>query len=824
MTPSDRKNKIALVWFLYSIIIASAAAYAVLRYIRLPGPEASVVIGGLYATLWGLAVTGSFLMVFHYGVSRPEAALFTNPRYNLPILFMSQGIAYGAYLKHMMTLEVFFMTTIILQTISTFFTYQMALKGFKITEVLAKKTAQYASLSILLLAVVGWRLTNFWSLEAVTIGSSLLYSAINSFGLLGVALAYSLHPSLRIDHNSVWNSYLLRVDSNPERPGKIFNMTLMAGFLQLMCLIYLLSTHSSFTASDFYLGAITFQFIFAPAVIDAWIEISFLGHNLNNLLDVSRLTSNSARKFLMRHNQKRDHWSAAVGVKTAFLHIEHDVERILQNNLPATFLRIRSEEMSRIVEILMCDRSILTHSNPEQVTCAVDPEHSIRPCLDALKLCATLYLDAGAILQRRLQGLVALLPIINPGLAAALDAEVAASLLRKTKWFFYFDHLWVDQRILNTPTSSQYGIQYDQLSPEIRMNLINHMNGLHGLGNFIWLSQQAKERITQELPALSNIFTTHEVPTKAGHTHLMFSLKFEELIPRLQRYYALDQFRQQLFDFEPSPDSQKLLNILSLQINNANRVADFQRIIDVIAGFKWKGFREKDLALRLLLSINERMDKLTETRIASPESRQDIFAKLGASIAVIGYPSQVLNQAHVYKIENRNLEKIKRATLDARHVSHLEAWATLASIDFKKLTEQEFLIARSIIKSVAKRVDLMVSPTIQARMLDCAANLIKTQSQSGRSIEFDLLLEPINTIIRLNGDFETASLIIDVLNYINKITQKPVELPRNITDYFDSLSAKPPGKNGYWQQSVASSWQEYKTSRERTTQQSKQAS
>ncbi|MEI6834654.1 MAG: hypothetical protein WCL28_11750, partial [bacterium] len=76
MTPSDRKNKIALVWFLYSIIIASAVAYAVLRHIRLPGPEASVVIGGLYATLWGLAVTGSFLMVFHYGVSRSETKIF----------------------------------------------------------------------------------------------------------------------------------------------------------------------------------------------------------------------------------------------------------------------------------------------------------------------------------------------------------------------------------------------------------------------------------------------------------------------------------------------------------------------------------------------------------------------------------------------------------------------------------------------------------------------------------------------------------------------------------------------------------------------------
>jgi hypothetical protein len=824
MIQGDRKNKIATLWFINSIIIASIAAYAFLRYLRLPGPEASLLIGGLYATLWGLAVTGALLMVFHYGVSRSETKILASPRYNLPILFMSQGIAYGAYLKHMMTLEVFFMTTIILQSISTFLTYRMALKGFKIAEDLAKKTARFASLSILLVAVVGWSLTNFWSLEGVTIGSSLLCSTINSLGLLGVALAYSLHPTLRIDYNSIRNSYLLRIDANPDRPGQIFNMTLLAGFLQLVCLIYLLSTHSSFTASDFYLGAIIFQFVFVPAVIDAWIEISFLGHNFNNLQDVSRLTSISARKLLMRHNQKREHWSAAVGVKTAFLHMEHDVERILHNNLPATFLRIRSEEMSRIVEILISDRSILTHSNPEQVTCAIDPEHSIRPCLDALKLCTTLYLDAGVILQRRLQGLLSLLPIINPGLAAALDPEVAANLLRKTKWFFYFDHLWVDQRILNTPMSSQYGIQYDQLSPEIRMNLITHMDGLHGLGNFIWLSQQAKERITQELPAIANIFTTREVPTKAGHTHLMFSLKFEELIPRLQRYYALDQFRQKLFDFEPSPDSQKLLNILSLQINNANRIADCQRIIDVITGFKWKGFREKDLALRLLLSIHQRVDKLAETRIASPENHKEVFAKIAASIATIGYPSQALNQAHMYKIENRNLEKIKRATLDTHHVSHLEAWATLASIDFKKLTEQEFLIAKSIIKSATNRIDLMVSPTIQARLLDCAANLLKTQSQSGRPMEFDLLLEPISTIIRLNGDFETASLIIDVLNYVNKIAQKPVELPNNITDFFNGLSVKTPGKNSYWQQSVVSSWQEFKTSQERTNQHIKQAS
>ena len=251
MSSHDRKNKIALLWFVQSVVITSAIAYLLLRYLNLPGPAASAFLGVIYATLCGLSVTGAFLMVFHFGVSRAETSIISSPRYQLPIVFMAQGIAYVAHIRNFMTLDVFFMTTVMLQAISTHATFRMALKGFKIPEELVKKISRFSALSILLLAIIGWRLTNFWSLESVTVGSTLFFSFINSFGLLIIALTYCMHPKLQIDLNSIWNSYILRIESNQDRPGKIFNMTLIASFLQLFGQIYLLNSFTSFTGDDY---------------------------------------------------------------------------------------------------------------------------------------------------------------------------------------------------------------------------------------------------------------------------------------------------------------------------------------------------------------------------------------------------------------------------------------------------------------------------------------------------------------------------------------------------------------------------------------------
>lgn len=807
MNQELRRKRLAALWFFNTVLVTSAFLFVIFHYLKLPGGLLEYTLGALLA---GMAVTGAFLMVFHYSASRTEANIFTSPRYNLPMIFLAQSLAYIAFVQEHMSLNVLFMTSIIFQAIGTFCAFKMALRGFKIKESDAKKISILAAAAVLGCGPVAWQLKNFVSLEFITIACAVSFSIINALGLLGVGIWYSWHPSYRINSKSALESFRLRLDKRNGTSFSIFQTTIMASFIQTITIVYLALSRKPLFAGDHYLGSIAFQLLFIPAIIDAWAETVFLGNNLKNLQDISRMTASSAKRFLSRHKQKSANWSAAIGLKTAFLHIEHDVENTLQNQLPATLLRIRSEETNRIVESLMGDKTILTDSSPEQISCAVDPENSVRPCLDALKLCATLYLDAGIVLQKRLQGLITLLPIVNPGLATAMNRELAIDLLGKTKWFFFFDHLWIDQRILTTPHSSQYGIQYDQLRPDARMQLITHMRNIQGLGNFIWFSQHAKERVDQELPSLTNIFQPHEMTLSNGKNILMFTVKFEEIIPRLQRYYALDQFRETIVDFEPGKDSHRLLNILSLQINNALKESDCIRVVDVITSFRWRGFKEKDLALRLLLNLSDRINKLTDTNALPIASRNAVLDRISSSISQIGYPSQIMNQAHLYKIENRNLAKIQAAALDSRHPANAEAWATLASIDYRRFTSAEFLVLKSIIKSAASRSDLLVSSSVQARVLECAVNLIKIQTHLNQPPDVDLLMEPINSIVSLRSDLETASLIIDVLIYANRLLNEPISLNDSIINYFENLVGQPANKSNYWQQSVTTSWREFK--------------
>lgn len=807
MNQELRRKRLAALWFSNTVLVTSVFLFVIFHYLKLPGGLLEYTLGAILA---GMAVTGTFLMVFHYSASRTEANIFTSPRYNLPIMFLAQSLAYIAFVHDQMSLNVLFMTSIIFQAISTFFSFKMALRGFKIKEGDAQNLSVVAAASVLGFGPVAWQLKNFLSLEFITIACAALFSIFNAVGLLAIGIWYSWHPSYRINNKSSLESFRLRLDKRHGATFSIFQTTLLAAFIQTITIVYLALSREPIFAGDYYIGSIAFQLLFVPAIIDAWVETVSLGNNLKNLQDISRLTGSSAKRFLSRHKQKSANWSAAIGLKTAILHIEHDAENILQNQLPSTLLRIRSEETNRIVESLMGDKTILTESSTEQISCAVDPENSVRPCLDALKLCATLYLDAGIVLQKRLQGLITLLPIVNPGLATAMNRDLASDLLGKTKWFFFFDHLWIDQRILTTPHSSQYGIQYDPLRPDARMQLITHMRNIQGLGNFIWFSQQAKERVDQELPSLTNIFQPYEMTLSNGKNILMFTVKFEEIIPRLQRYYALDQFRETITDFEPGKDSHRLLNILSLQINNALKESDCIRVVDVITSFRWRGFKEKDLALRLLLNLSDRINKLTDTGALPIASRNTVLDRISSSISQIGYPSQIINQAHLYKIENRNLGKLQAAALDSKHPANAEAWATLASIDYKRFTSAEFLVLKSIIKSAASRSDLLVSSTVQGRVLECALNLIKIQTHLNQAPDVDLLMQPINSIVSLRVDLETASLIIDVLIYANRLLNEPIPLNDSVINYFENLVEQAPSRSNFWHQSVTTSWREFK--------------
>lgn len=804
-----QKNPMPKMTISYAIVVTTIFSFIIIRSMRLHSGDASLLIDTAAALLFGTAVTGAFMMVFHMGIAQSKGGPFSDPRHLLPISCISQGLAYTIYYKQLMHDAVFFSVIVGLQAFSTWLAFRLAMRGFRISDNSARRVARLLPMLMIIFGFMSWPLKNFFNIQTLVISATIFHALINSFGLLIVAIWFSAHPAHRLDASSLIQSYKYRSDWSADKIS-IFNLALMTGFIQLAGMLITWNEYRNTGGSYPEFALASFHILFIPAVLDAWRELSNLGLDRTKLQELSKLTLKSARKVLLRHKQPSDTWSATVGTKTATLTIESDLENTLTNKLPATLQRIREDEIINFISQLVKDQSLSIQQLAEKIVCTIDPEQSIRPCLDALKLCSALYLDAGAILERRILGLTALLPIVNPGLGEAVKKQASLTLLKRTKWFFYFDFTWTDQSIVNTPNGARYGIQLDQMTPEVRIRLIETMKQTHGLGNFVWIGPQAYERLLHEAPGLSSIMEAHSLKMADGSEELLFSIKFEELVPRLQRYYALDLFRSKIIDFEPSDSSIKLLNVLALQIANAKGETEFTRIVEVISSYRWRGFKEKDQALKLLLSIFE-VSKTSPEKLALNEvSVKALIGKLSGAIAAIGYPSQIINQAYVYKIELRNMNKLQAAALNPNDVRHTEAWVTLASIDHLRLNVSDVTAMRSILLHASKRTDILMNHAIQARLIDCTAGLIKRQYQDGEQIDHTLIINAISTTAQLDANYESLSFILDTLIYLTKVVGKPIILPARAFAYFEQVNSRRLEEPSPWHQAVVSRWHEYK--------------
>lgn len=794
----------------YAIIVTTIFSFIIIRSMKLNSGDPSLLIDTAAAFVFGAAVTGAFMMVFHTGITQKKGGSFSDPRSLLPVSCISQGLAHTLYYKQLMNDPVFFAVIVGLQSFSTWLACRLALRGFRINDRIVRQLTRLLPISMIAFGFLSWPLKNFFSVQDILITSAIFYAIINSVGLLVIAIWFSAHPAHRLDTKSVIQSYMYRSDWTSDKLS-IFNMSLLISFVHLAGALITWNELRKTGGSYPEFAIVSYHIFFVPAVIDAWRELSHLGLDRSKLQELSKLTLKSARKVLLRHKQPNEIWSATVGTKTATLTIESDLENILSNKLPATLQRIREDEIINFISQLVKEQSLSIQQLAEKIVCTIDPEHSIRPCLDSLKLCSALYLDAGAILERRILGLTALLPIVNPGLGEAVKKQASLALLKRTKWFFYFDFTWTDQSIVNTPNGSRYGIQFDQMTPQVRIRLIETMKQTHGLGNFVWIGPQAYERLLHEAPGLSSIMDAHSLKMADGSEELLFAVKFEELVPRLQRYYALDSFRSKIIDFEPSEGSLKLLNVLALQIANAKGESEFGRIVEVISSYRWRGFKEKDQALKLLLNIFE-ISKSTPERIAFNEvAAKNLLGKLNNAIASIGYPSQIINQAYIYKIELRNMSKLQSAALNPNDIRHSEAWVTLASIDHLRLNVSDVSSLRSILIQASKRTDILDNPAIQARLIDCAASLIKRQFQDGEQIDSSLMINAISTTAQLDANYESLSFILDTLMYLTKVVGSPIILPARAFAYFEQVNSRRLEESSPWHQAVVSRWQEYKT-------------
>ena len=644
--------------------------------------------------------------------------------------------------------------------------------------------------------IVGLLGRSWLSLETLTQNLAI----IRDFALLGapVVLLLGLSPLKMLLKNprQWWDLLILRMPIGAQNLAAQRTLKLCAAGLLMNMFLRILGKVALNPAADDMLNTAL------EAVSLGWIgclyasfsNVTSLTYEQQQSQMTAKLATFSARRFLRRHADDRQHWAAIVGLKTTNYVIDHDAESKLYAALPASILQIRSEEIKRCVNDVLGPLNLHNQASSHRVAGAIDPEKSIRPCIDTLKMFACIYLDGGPLVERRFKGLVSLLPIIDPDLARQLKPDLVSALINRTKWFFHFDFAWLDQHMTHSPNGIRYDVQLATLPDQTRLAMLDYMEKTGGIGNVVWLGPDARNRLLQEAPSMASIIETCPIPAAPGTRDtdemLMFVIKFEQLIPRLQRHFDFEQGRQSLTDFDFNPESTRIHRMLSLQLNKSAKYNEIMQVLAQVTSVPWRGFKEKDTALQLILATHDRLSKLlTPGGVLSDSSNPsaiDAQQRLLHAVRAIGYPSQILHHSQLNKLALRYLDKLISVASNPESSRFQEAWLLLSTADYQRFSaDQRAQILKFLIQS-AENPRINRLPITQRKAVDALAGIGSIASSEDRPGINAGLAKLYDWFLSLNIDTDLLCLLLDAHLFLETKLKAKIDLPDSTKREFQS--------------------------------------
>jgi hypothetical protein len=639
--------------------------------------------------------------------------------------------------------------------------------------------------------LIGFLGQSFVALETVSRTLSSLRDAAIVLVPAVVLAGTGLYKPLRLDAKSIAESVRLRLPSRDAAPTgfRTFFLCLGGGIVDLIVNAVLWGMGAG-AEQNSLLALGSFSFAWLGLVGASLSELTAFTAEQRHGSVTAKLATNSARRFLRRHVTEKQAWAATVGLKTSSFNIDHDPGSVLHQELPASIMQIRAEEIQRCVADVLGQMYLHSSVFGQRLFGALDPEVSVRPCVDALKMFAALYLDAGPLVERRIKGLASLLPIVDPGLAKILRHKDIGSLIRRNLWFFYFDFGWIDQHVIHTPRSTRYDVRIATLSSRIRHSMIDHLEKTGGIGNYVWLGPEARDRLIQEAPTLKNIIEACPIPEgNGGDELLMFVIKFEQLIPRLQRYFDLDSMRKAILDFEPSPESSRLLNLLGLQIAKTRTPEEVLEVLASITSVPWKGFKEKDHALQLILhaynALSEKVGGGQPLYDSSEPKHRAIYDKILDAVRIVGYPSQILHAAQQRKIALRDVATLRDAASNPRDPRFHEAWLMMSATDFSRHATEQRKVLLEFLRDLDRRAALTSQRIVQVKAIDAVASIGRAAGEA----ELPLLRDALN---RIGGWFaqravdpDICCLYLDAHTFLASSHEGRLELSLEVAESLD---------------------------------------
>ena len=798
-------------------VYAMIQGTAILPWVHMP------VIDFIIATTLGLAIMSSFYTSFYRGLFLKVLNPFSDHRSLVSEAAIAQVVTLFLFGIHKISGGTTFAAMVALQTLSSYCAFSHAIESFRINERHARMIPWAISGLVAGYGFIVWPTHNFWSIDSMIASTAIWQAVVHLLMIPGITIWYATKPRLKLVPTSIMQSIKLRLTPNEHLPS-LWILSIIAPMANLSLSLCIWSIIKSSDHNYPISTMAAAQFLFIPALLDAWSKLDKAGSEQKSMRALARFTPKSTIKVFHRYGLARENWAATIGLRTSAFTVDYDPGAVIASKIPATLNILRHEEAMSIINQLINRQVIAINSMSHRVVGILDPEHCVRPCVEVLNLCATLHLDANALIERRLSSLAALFPLVNPGLADHVDVKMLSPLLKKSQWFFYFDFAWVDQNIVNTNKAARSGVNFDPISEEARLEIITYMRRSHSVGNFLWIGKDAHSRLLQEAPNLAPIMEAHSFKLNGGSDLLLFAIKFEQLVPRLQRYYSLEDMRAKIIDYEPSAEAQRLLKILSIQVDNTTSTKDQHRIIESVASYNWRGYKEKDQALKLLGKIYEALRQQPSESLGENDPRRLALCR---AVATIGYPSQLMNQAQMFKLELRSLPHLRKHALNTGSSRFEESWILLGHMDYSRFKVQEVTEIRNIIAEGCVKPDIMQVRMVTSKMIDAVIGLLRRDQNNSSETrtkehlatspddhlepERKLILKITQKMIAAKCDAETMSLVLDAFTFVDQFTGRPLVLSADIVAYFENHTNQATDDSKEWNQSLRHRWQEYKS-------------
>ncbi|MCX6125348.1 MAG: hypothetical protein NTV34_11475, partial [Proteobacteria bacterium] len=269
------------------------------------------------------------------------------------------------------------------------------------------------------LAIAAFSLRNWYPVSNLLSKTLLCQSIIILGGLFGAAVLYG--NSERIIWSKGWLQGLktlskIEQTSPLSRPMFIAAHLLPCGIaIAINLYLYFLRYGSQEAVSSRILAGCSSLCI--PSLLIAWATLKAQAATNRDLAISAKLAGIPALKLLKRNKSQDKSWATIVSLKTAVFTIDHDSNNKLLEAMPATIIQIRNEEIQRCIGEILNEKILHHYGAGQKVYGVLDPEKSVRSCTEIIKLFACLYMDTLPLIERRINGLNELLPIVNPGLA-----------------------------------------------------------------------------------------------------------------------------------------------------------------------------------------------------------------------------------------------------------------------------------------------------------------------------------------------------------------------------------------------------------------------